>query len=105
MPALAARRCRVELAIEDGALSLEPAASGDLSFDVTTPWGETTVRAPAGLLAVLGLVDGKRDGRAIARALAGDGVPEERVLGALGALRRARIIRFLPVEVRRRARA
>ncbi len=105
VPALAARRCHVELAIEDGALSLEPAASGDLAFDVTTPWGETSVRAPAGLLAVLRHVDGKRNGRAIARALAGDGVTEERVLGALAALRRARIISFLPVEARRRARA
>ena len=105
VPALAARRCHVELAIARGALTLEPAADGQVSFVVATPWGETTVQAPAELLAVLAHVDGRRTGHAIARALGGGEAAAARVLAALGALRRARVIGFRPREGRRRARA
>jgi hypothetical protein len=83
---------------------LEPATDGHASFVVATPWGETTVQAPAELLAVLRHVDGRRTGHSIVRELGGGEAAAPRVLAALGVLRRARIIDFRSREGRRRGR-
>lgn len=93
-PVLSARRCIIELPVVNGALSLEPPSDGEVAFVVETPWGDTTVRVPAELLSVLAHIDGKRTGRDIARRLAPSGVTGERVLAAICALRRSRIIAF-----------
>jgi carbamoyltransferase len=94
VPRVAASRCTVELLVNSGTLTLEPNPEAEVTFTLSTPWGNTLQTFAASTLALLSFVDGVRSGREIVAALSDEGVGEPTVVASLRQLQGARILTF-----------
>ncbi|HEX4421389.1 MAG TPA: carbamoyltransferase C-terminal domain-containing protein [Kofleriaceae bacterium] len=90
VPRVIAKRCRVDLTIDDGALHLKTAA--DLQVQVATPWGDVEQPVSADQLRVLQAIDGRTTGAQLLAGPLRGVVDADQLVRALGLLRRLRVI-------------
>lgn len=89
VPRVVARRCTIDLALEDGQLGSKPGP--DLRALVATPWGNVEQAVTADYLVVLQHMNGQRTGHDILAQLDGK-LDDSDLLRALAVLRQLRII-------------
>jgi carbamoyltransferase len=89
VPRVAARRCTIDLALDDGQLRATPGP--ELRAVVATPWGDALQAVTADHLAVLYQMDGRRTGHDLLARLDG-ALDAGALLRALSVLRQLRII-------------